>query len=179
MKTILMALALSCCATVAHAKIKGKILNCSGEKIRIKVYDAKDGVRSVTSSATSLKDGESWNFKCKGQGKGFCQVQVWEPGCGSDSLGYLHRLKSNDTHVLEATGEWRKSSKESSVGGDYKYRGPKIKVNKNEGDDAVCAGRKMISCDSPGTSALRPTPKAAGGNAKPKATKRAKKKKKK
>ena len=131
-------------ATPLFAEIKVDIRNCTGEKIDIKSYNAKDGSQlNPYTKKNDVKPGRKVTLKCKGQGKGFCKIKVNGLNCGgSFSDVAFHRIDKNTTSVVDATGEWKKR-KSGNLKGTY----PLIELHRHvEDPSSDCYNYNEISC---------------------------------
>ena len=89
----------------ALAKSRGQVINCSGEKVKLCVFNGKDSSRVYPKEVYILKDGEYANISCKGQGKRRCKVNFIDPRDSNDDCGYLFTdiYKVNKEEILALT----------------------------------------------------------------------------
>lgn len=63
----------------AAAKITTHVVNCTSAALEANSYDAKDGARAIPSHQQSWDENEpgtSHHMSCRGQGRGYCQVEI-------------------------------------------------------------------------------------------------------
>ena len=110
-------------ATFSLFQIKNKtisvyVVNCvqTKKKIRVSAFNPKDGAKFTAYSDGFVNYGSMKRFKCKGQGKGFCRLNVGIPnGTASSGWGKIKKIryakitirggKNNKVRVTESSSK--------------------------------------------------------------------------
>ena len=88
----------------AQAAIKIYVKNCADTNVKVETFDAKDGEMSFAYQTKNVSPNESKKMKCKGQGKGFCNVIT----CNG-SKGTAKKVKKNKWIKMESCTAYEKN----------------------------------------------------------------------
>ncbi|WP_420547512.1 hypothetical protein [Curvivirga sp.] len=101
---VAMTLSVSVFTNTAQAKTKVYVLNCTEKKVDVKSFNAKDKVMAVAYNKKDVKSGNVKSFKCKGQGKGLCQITFKTAWTNFDKKYKAHaKVRDGDTLVVTDT----------------------------------------------------------------------------